>query len=268
MTQRRERLGAVRREVAARPSRRTSRSSPGLPARRRRPRAARRSSATGRPSASPTNSAVTRARDSGEATMVAMPRLRSFSAAARACAMPVAFSGISTLPCEMPWAFQSVSPCRRNQNGTGFERVRLERPVHLRPGLPAAARAAPRAAPSCGRDAPRSSAAASCSCRSAPRTRHRTAPLSAMENVAGQVVLAGQRLVHHGEALLDDLLAALLHLVLVGRVRRVVGRRGTAARSPACASWRPRSPMPPARAPGRRHRPAAASCPGLVRASQ
>ena len=77
------------------------------------------SSATCNPNASPTNSAVTRARESGDATIVAMPRLRSLSAAARACATPTAFNGISTLPCEMPWAFQSVSPCRRNQNAIG-----------------------------------------------------------------------------------------------------------------------------------------------------
>ena len=95
------------------------------------------SSATGNPNASPTNSAVTRARESGDATIVAMPRLRSFSAAARACATPTAFNGISTLPCEMPWAFQSVSPCRRNQNAIG-ESVRP-------PGTPRA----PQFRPSC-----------------------------------------------------------------------------------------------------------------------
>ena len=60
------------------------------------------------------------------------------SAAARACASPIAFSGISTLPCEMPWAFQSVSPCRRNQNAI----ARKRRP----PGTP---RPSPQFRPSC-----------------------------------------------------------------------------------------------------------------------
>ena len=51
--------------------------------------------------------------------MLVMPRLRSSSPAARACASPVSFSGISMLPCDRPCAFQSVSPCRRYQNGMG-----------------------------------------------------------------------------------------------------------------------------------------------------
>jgi hypothetical protein len=62
---------------------------------------------------------VTRARDKGEATMLAMPRPRNFSAAARACASPVSFSGMSMLPCDRFFAFQSVSPWRRNQKARG-----------------------------------------------------------------------------------------------------------------------------------------------------
>ena len=45
-----------------------------------------------------------------EATMLAIPRLRSSAAADLACARPTAFSGMSTLPCDSPAAFQSVSP--------------------------------------------------------------------------------------------------------------------------------------------------------------
>ena len=103
-----------------------------------------RRSAPADASASAAISAVTRARDSGELTIVAMPRLRSRCAADRACASPVGLSGISTLPCDRPCAFQSVSPWRRYQNGTCCNGSSRATPlIGIRPpGLPAASSAA------------------------------------------------------------------------------------------------------------------------------
>ncbi len=57
-----------------------------------------------------TISAVRRARAKGELTIAAMPAFRKISPAFSACAMPLAFNGISTLPWARFCAFQSVSP--------------------------------------------------------------------------------------------------------------------------------------------------------------
>ena len=73
-----------------------------------------------------------RAPPRADETIAATPRPRSITAAARACEIPVSFSGTSTLPCDSPRAFQSVSPWRRNQNGVGLSVPAISRTASSR----------------------------------------------------------------------------------------------------------------------------------------